>query len=235
MIIGLRYFLSILLLTAVLFEMAPRLVLAQDDTGTSETVDVEEVLEVKEPEIGPNPQRIYCAEQWTNLYKRQKADIRVTTRGQYNEIAVFDCPNCSLEEHFVTPFLESEYRGKTGMMRLYECGYTQAIFEGFRGTQDIVVEVPQVFPDPKRLPCAVEWSRQYKKQNSVVEVFSRGELNEAIVFSCYYCTSQKSFIAPFLLQEYRGKTAMQRMKSCGFTEVVFTDPKGRREITKKVR
>ena len=212
MIIGLRYFLSIFLLTTVVFVTWTHLLTAQDNIGVSETVDVEEVLIVKEPEIGPNPQRLYCAEQWTSLYQRQKAGIVVTTRGQYDEIVVFDCPDCSLEENFVTPFLESEYRGKTGMMRIYECGYTQAVFEGFSGTRDIVVDVPQVFPDPRRLPCAVEWSRRYKKQNSVVEVLTRGELDETVVFSCFYCTSQKSFIAPFLLQEYQGKTAMQRMK-----------------------
>jgi len=235
MILGLRCLLSIVLLTAVLLITEARPVLAQSGAGVSETVEVEEVLEVKEPEIGPNPQRLYCAEQWTSLYERQKAEIIVTTRGQYNEIAVFDCPDCSLEENFVIPFLENEYRGKTGMMRLYECGYTKAIFEGFRGTQDIVVEVQQVFPDPDRLPCAVQWDNRYKKLNTGVDVFARGEFNETIVFSCYYCTSQKSFIIPFLLQEYKGRTAMQRMKECGFTEVVFTDPKGRREVTKKVR
>ena len=200
-----------------------------------ETIDVEEVLEVVEPEVEPDPQRLYCAEEWTEMYRRQKVEIKVTTRGQYNEIAVFDCPDCSLEEHFVEPFLEGEYRGKTGMERLYECGYKTAIFEGFRGTKDIVVEVPQVFPNPEREKCAVEWDRQYQKYGSLVRVSTQGELDQIVVFSCYYCTSQKNFIAPFLLQTYEDKTAMQRMLSCGFTDVLFTTPDGSKEVMKKVR
>lgn len=204
-------------------------------SAQEETIDVEEVLEVTEPEIEPDPQRLYCAREWTDMYKRRKAEIRVSTRGQYNEIAVFDCPDCSLEEHFVKPFLETEYRGKTGMMRLYECGFKTAVFEGFRGTQDIVVEVPQVFPNPERARCAAEWSRQYEKHYSPVKVSTRGELDEIIVFSCYYCTSQKSFIAPFLLQTHQDKTAMQRMLRCGYTEVLFTTPDGLKEVSRKVR
>jgi hypothetical protein len=228
--LAIRYFSPILVFAILTFETVMLPVSAQD-----ESIDVEEVLEVKEPEIEPDPQRLYCATEWTNLYRRQKTDIRVSTRGQHNEIAVFDCPDCSLEENFVKPFLESEYRGKTGMMRLYECGFKTAVFEGFRGTQDIVVEVAQVFPNPDRVRCAVEWNRQYKRDNSVVDVFTRGELDEIIVFSCYYCTSQKSFIAPFLLQTYQDKTAMQRMLRCGFTEVLFTNPEGTKEVTKMVR
>jgi len=228
--LAIRYLFPILVFSILTFETVMLRVSAQD-----ETIDVEEVLEVKEPEIGPDPQRLYCAQEWAELYKRQKAEIRVSTRGQYNEVAVFDCPDCSLEEHFVKPFLNSEYRGKTGMMRLYECGFKTAVFEGFRGTQDIVVEVDQVFPNPDRARCAVEWNRQYEKYGSPVQVFTRGELDETIVFSCYYCTSQKSFIAPFLLQTYQDKTAMQRMLRCGFTQVLFTNPGGTKEVTRKVR
>jgi len=62
MIHGLRCLFSIVLLTAVFLITEARPVLAQSGAGVSETVDVEEVLEVKEPEIGPNPQRLYCAE-----------------------------------------------------------------------------------------------------------------------------------------------------------------------------
>ena len=227
MILAARIFLALLIISILGIDSLTLTVQAQEEA--------EEVLEVVEPEIGPDPQRLYCAEEWTELYRRQKAEIRVTTRGQYDEVAVFDCPNCSLEENFVKPFLEGEYRGKTGMERLYECGFKTAIFEGFRGTQDIVVEVPQVFPNPERVRCAVEWDKAYKRYGSSVRVFTRGELDQIVVFSCYYCTSQKNFIAPFLLETYEGKTAMQRMLGCGFTEVMFTTPDGSKEVLKKVR
>ena len=230
MIFVTRIFLAILALSIFcIFSVSPTL------QAQEETIEAEEVLEVVEPEIGPNPQRLYCAEEWTEMYRRQKAEIKVTTRGEYNEVAVFDCPDCSLEENFVTPFLEEEYRGKTGMQRLSECGFKTAIFEGFRGTQDIVVEVPEVFPDPERVRCAVEWDKAYERYGSSVRVFTRGELDQIVVFSCYYCTSQKNFIAPFLLETHEGKTAMQRMLGCGFTEVLFTTPDGSKEVLKKVR
>lgn len=225
-----RLFLAFFILAVFGFITKTHFISAQE-----ESIEAEEVLEVIEPEIEPHPQRLYCAQEWTEMYRRQKAEIIVTTRGQYNEIAVFDCPDCSLEENFVTPFLESEYRGKTGMERLYECGFKTAIFEGFRGTQDIVVEVAQVFPNPDRVRCAVEWDRQYQKYGSQVRVFTRGELDQIIVFSCYYCTSQKNFIAPFLLETHQDKTAMQRMLRCGFTDILFTTPDGSKEVMRKVR
>lgn len=206
-----------------------------DAVSPSELETTEEAVEVEIEEIEPEPQRLYCAEQWTKLYEGQKADITVTTRGQYNEIAIFSCPDCSLDEHYVKPFLESEYRGKTGLMRLHECGYTQAVFKGMRGTEAIVVDVPSVFPDPNRLVCVNDWSRNYQKNYPSIQISSKGELNEAIVFTCLNCPFQKSFIAPFLLTVTDGKTAMERMKECGFTEVVFTNPMGTREVIRKVR
>lgn len=208
----------------------------QSDAVSPDQVEtMEDALEVKEDDIEPDPQRLYCAEQWTMLYKGQKADIEVTTRGQYNEIAVFTCPDCSLDEHYVKPFLESEYRGKTGLMRLHECGFTQAVFKGFRGTEAIVVDVPRVFPDPNRLICINDWSKDYQKNYPTIQISSRGELNEVIVFSCLNCPFQKSFIAPFLLTVSDGRTAMERMKECGFTEIVFTNPMGTREVVREVR
>lgn len=197
--------------------------------------DIEEALEVEEVEIEPDAQRMYCAHMWTNLYQKQKADITVTTRGEYNEIAVFKCPECSLEDHFVKPFLESEYRGKTGYMRLSECGFQQAVFEGGRGIQEIVVEVPQVFPDPARIACIDSWSKRYKKDSPLVEISARGEYDETIVFTCLYCASQKSFVAPFLLTVHEGKTAMERMRECGFKNVVFTNPSGTKEVVREIR
>ncbi|MCI0480505.1 MAG: hypothetical protein L0213_02830 [Candidatus Dadabacteria bacterium] len=207
----------------------------QSDAVSPDQVEtMEDALEVEEDDIEPEPQRLYCAEQWTMLYKGQKADIEVTTRGQYNEIAVFSCPDCSLDEHYVKPFLESEYRGKTGLIRLHECGFTQAVFKGFRGTEAIVVDVPRVFPDPNRLVCINDWSKEYQENYPTIQISSRGELNEVIVFSCLNCPFQKSFIAPFLLTVSDDRTAMERMKECGFTEIVFTNPMGTREVVREV-
>lgn len=203
------------------------------ETVQAETMD--EALEAEIIEVEPQPQRLYCAQLWTRLYERQKAGIILTTRGEYDEIALFSCPDCSLEEHFVKPFLESEYRGKTGLMRLSECGFHQAIFKGGRGLQEIVVDVPQVFPDPNRMVCIDDWSKQYEKNYPIVQISSRGEFNEAIVFTCLYCASQKLFIAPFLLTEHDGKTAMERMRECGFKEAVFTNPAGTKEVVREVR
>ncbi|MEQ9619574.1 MAG: hypothetical protein RIG61_10420 [Deltaproteobacteria bacterium] len=203
------------------------------ETAQAETI--EEALEVEIVDIEPEAQRLYCAQLWSRLYERQKAEIIVTTRGEYDEVAIFSCPDCSLEEHFVKPFLESEYRGKTGLMRLSECGFHKAIFKGARGLQEIVVEVPRVFPDPNRIVCINDWSRRYEKDYPVVQISSRGEFNETIVFSCLYCASRKSFVAPFLLTVHEGKTAMERMKQCGFKEVVFTNPSGTREVVREVR
>lgn len=208
----------------------------QSDAVSPDQVEtMEDALEVEEEDVEPEPQRLYCAEQWTMLYKGQKADIEVTTRGQYNEIAVFSCPDCSLDEHYVKPFLETEYRGKTGLTRLHECGFTQAVFKGMRGTEAIVVDVPRVFPDPNRLVCINDWSKEYQEHYPTIQISSRGELNEVIVFSCLNCPFQKSFIAPFLLTVSDGRTAMERMKECGFTEIVFTNPMGTREVVREVR
>lgn len=215
---------------------AARLVYADSvsfETAQAETVD--EALEVEVIDIEPEPQRLYCAQLWTGLYERQKAEINVTTRGEYDEIAIFSCPDCSLEEHFVKPFLETEYRGKTGLMRLSDCGFQQAVFKGGRGLQEIVVEVPQVFPDPNRIVCIDDWREHYEKDFPIVKISSRGEFNETIVFTCLYCASQKSFIAPFLLTVHDGKTAMERMSECGFKNVVFTNPSGTREVVREVR
>ncbi|MFI5324266.1 MAG: hypothetical protein ACHQ6U_12245 [Thermodesulfobacteriota bacterium] len=196
---------------------------------------MEEAESIEGIDIEREPQRLYCAQDWTKLYQQQKADITVTTKGQYNEIAVFRCPDCSLNEHYVKPFLETEYRGETGMMRLHECGFSRAIFKGRRGSQTIVVDVPKVFPDPNRLVCLNDWSAQYRKDYPTIQISSRGDLNEVIVFSCLNCPFQKSFIAPFLLTVSDGKTAMERMKECGFTQVVFTSPVSTNEVVRKIR
>lgn len=227
-----RYFLVAVLL---LIPASVTAGLAAAAAEVAQVEDMEEALEVEEVEIEPDAQRMYCAHRWTDLYQRQKADITVTTRGEYNEIAVFKCPECSLEDHVVKPFLETEYRGKTGYMRLSECGFQQAVFEGGRGIEEIIVEVPQVFPDPARIACINSWSKRYEKDSPQIGISARGEFDETIVYTCLYCASQKSFVAPFLLTVHEGKTAMERMRECGFKNVVFTNPSGSKEVVKEIR
>ena len=47
-----------------------------------------------------------------------------------------------------------------------------------------------------------------------------------MIYTCLTCPFLKSFIAPYPLTVSDDKTEMERMKECGFTEVVFTDPHG---------
>jgi len=90
-----------------------------------------------------NALRSACAYLWDRYYQKEKVEIRVSTRGNYDETVIFTCPDCSLEENFVEPFLNSEYQGKTGMDRIKACGYTQVVFKGARGLQEIVRQVPE--------------------------------------------------------------------------------------------
>jgi len=90
----------------------------------------------------PNALRSSCAYVWDRYYKKERIDIRVSTKGAYDETVVFTCPDCSMEEHFVNPFLNSEYQGETGMDRIKECGFTQVVFKGARGLEEIVRQVP---------------------------------------------------------------------------------------------
>lgn len=96
----------------------------------------------KKPDVKPDPMRNICAYMWNKYYEKEKAEIRVSTRGKYHEAIVFTCPNCNLEEHFINPFLNTEYVGKTGMDRIKECGFTRVIFKGGRGIEEIVRQVP---------------------------------------------------------------------------------------------
>ena len=90
-----------------------------------------------------NALRSACAYLWDRYYQKEKVEIRVSTRGNYDETVIFTCPDCSLEENFVEPFLNSEYQGKSGMDRIKACGYTQVVFKGARGLQEIVRQVPE--------------------------------------------------------------------------------------------
>ncbi len=102
-----------------------------------------DVIEVEDIEIKPNPQRFYCAKYWDSVYEKRKEKIEVSTRGKYDEIVIFNCPDCSLEEEYVEPFLNDEYNGVTGLDRIRECGFVIAVFRGAQGIREIVREVPQ--------------------------------------------------------------------------------------------
>jgi len=106
------------------------------------TTTQEEPEPQKQPLVKPNPLRSVCAYMWDRYYKKEKVEINVSTTGTYDETVVFTCPDCSIEENFVNPFLNTEYKGKTGMDRIKECGFTRAVFKGRKGLQGIVREVP---------------------------------------------------------------------------------------------
>ncbi len=218
------FFLAILTGAPETLTGAPETVVSQDATGPEAEVD-----------FNAEAQRNFCAVRWTEQYRGRKADIEVRTGGTHNEVAVFYCPNCSLYDNFVRPFLDSEYRGKTGMMRLSECGFQKAIFKDNHGTEGIVVDVQHVFPNPRRAVCVEDWSMRYQKKYPQVKVSSRGEFDESIVFSCSGCTSNEAFILPFLESDHDGITVMDKLRSCGFTEVVFTNASGTSEVVRQVR
>jgi len=111
---------------------------SEEELITETLIETEEIIE---PIVGSNAQRLYCADLWNAYYEKEKSGIDVSTRGLQNEVVVFKCSHCSLEENFVEPFLNSEYQGKTGMDRLKECGFVSAIFKGGRGIQEIVKQV----------------------------------------------------------------------------------------------
>ncbi len=108
--------------------------------GAESVDEAEEIeVEVEEDGIGPDPQRLYCVSYWNEYYKRmKKANIKVSSKGEFDEIIVFNCPDCSLEKHYVEPFLNTEIDGLTGLERIRECGFTQAVFKGSKGLREIV-------------------------------------------------------------------------------------------------
>jgi len=104
----------------------------------SETKDKVEFQKVK-----PHPLRISCAELWNSYYEKEEINIKVSTRGNYDEQIIFLCPTCTDEDHFVKPFIVSEYQGMTGIDRIKSCGYDYAVFRGGRGFNEVIVKVPK--------------------------------------------------------------------------------------------
>ena len=92
---------------------------------------------VKEEVILPNPQREYCMLTWNKYYSDHNININVSTRGVHDEIVVFTCPDCSLEKHYVDPFLNTETNGLTGAERVKACGFVKAVFKGAKGLREI--------------------------------------------------------------------------------------------------
>ncbi|MGH7884853.1 MAG: hypothetical protein ACRENO_04060 [Thermodesulfobacteriota bacterium] len=126
----------------------PIILNAAESLDEAQIPKVESTLESKvspeeaEEKVSPDPQRLYCINYWNEYYKRmKKANITVSTKGEQDEIVVFSCPDCSLEEHYVEPFLNTEVEGITGIDRIRECGFTQAVFKGSKGLREIVREV----------------------------------------------------------------------------------------------
>jgi hypothetical protein len=120
------------------------------------------------------------------------------------------------------------------MDRLRECGFTQAVFKGGRGLQEIAVQVPKVKPDPMRSECADAWNAYYESKKKGIKVSTRGDYQETIVFTCPSCNLQNEYVNLFLNTEYQGKTAMDRIKECGFIEVVFKGGSEMEEIVIEV-
>jgi hypothetical protein len=131
-------YLLLVVLLAFVFEVRYFEARAEEEFITETLTETEEIIE---PVVGSKAQRLYCADLWNVYYEKEKSEIKVSTTGLQNEVVVFKCPYCSLEENFVEPFLNSEYQGKTGMDRIKECGFVSAIFKGGRGIQEIVKQV----------------------------------------------------------------------------------------------
>ena len=91
----------------------------------------------------PHPKRNSCAELWNSYYKKEEINIKVSTRGNYDEQILFFCPTCTNEDHFIKPFTESNYQGMTGMDRIKSCGFDYAVFKGGKGFNEVVLEVPK--------------------------------------------------------------------------------------------
>ena len=108
-----------------------------DDFDYSVYEGAGEEVTIEFSNLGPNPQREYCIYTWNDYYDRHDIPIKVNSEGVYDEIIVFTCPDCSLEKHYVEPFLNSKVDGKTGADRIREGGFLHAKFQGSKGIQEI--------------------------------------------------------------------------------------------------
>ncbi len=128
-----------LLMLSIICGFAKSIAKAETDAMTTKQ---EKTQTPKKPEVKPNPMRGICEYTWNSYYQKERSEIRVSTRGERQETVIFTCPDCNLEDHFVNPFLNTEYQGRTGMDRIKECGFTKVVFKGGRGIEEIVRQVP---------------------------------------------------------------------------------------------
>ena len=114
---------------------------ARDQYDRSRYIDALGLSEKSLRQISPHPLRYSCAKMWNDSYEKEDINIKVTSRGNYDQAVQFFCPTCYDTEHFVKPFLKSEYQGMTGFDRIKSCGFEYIIFKGGRGINEVVIDV----------------------------------------------------------------------------------------------
>ncbi len=89
-----------------------------------------------------NHQRRYCAMTWNKYYKDKKIDISVTVEGENEELVVFTCPFCGLEDNYVEPFINTQFEdGTTNADRLRRCGFVKVKFKGSFGAGEVLKNI----------------------------------------------------------------------------------------------
>jgi len=114
---------------------------ARDQYDRSRYIDALGLSEQSLRKISPHPLRYSCAKMWNDYYEKENINIKVKSRGNYNQAVQFFCRTCYDVEHFVKPFLKSEYQGVTGFDRIKSCGFEYIIFKGGRGVNEVIIDV----------------------------------------------------------------------------------------------
>jgi len=113
----------------------------RDQYDRSRYIDALGLSEQSLRKISPHPLRYSCAKMWNDYYEKENINIKVKSRGNYNQAVQFFCRTCYDVEHFVKPFLKSEYQGVTGFDRIKSCGFEYIIFKGGRGVNEVIIDV----------------------------------------------------------------------------------------------
>jgi len=114
---------------------------ARDQYDRSRYIDALGLSEQNLRKISPHPLRYSCAKRWNDYYEKENINIKVKSRGNYDQAVQFFCHTCNNAEHFVRPFLKSEYQGMTGFDRIKSCGFEYIIFKGGRGFNEVIIDV----------------------------------------------------------------------------------------------
>jgi len=114
---------------------------ARDQYDRSRYIDALGLSEQNLRKISPHPLRYSCAKRWNDYYEKENINIKVKSRGNYDQAVQFFCHTCNNAEHFVRPFLKSEYQGMTGFDRIKSCGFEYIIFKGGRGYNEVIIDV----------------------------------------------------------------------------------------------